>query len=297
MSPAASAPPADWNARRLRAQKLLARRPQAAPLLEFLIELLELQRDLFAWAGGQDWLPAVAAAEGEFPRLRLARLPLEELSGRFSEFLERAAEIGTDVVRGLAENLTAQGTDSQRLVLAAYLAREPLDTLAKALGCDPLQLEFFPRAFAQPLAEALAAQAAPAAQTAKADGKPPEEWHENFCPVCGGPPQLAVLLDEALIKSRRLLECALCRTRWPFRRGLCPHCGEDKAEQLEIHTTEDLPHLRVEECKTCRGYLKAVDLRKDGLAVPLVDEIASIELDLWADERGLWKLQPNLVGI
>ncbi len=287
MSPAASAPPADWNARRLRAQKLLARRPQAAPLLEFLIELLELQRELFAWAGGQDWLPNLAAAEGEFPRLRLARLPLEEMSGRFTEFLERTAEIGTDVVRGLAENVTAQGADPQRLLLAAYLARKPLDAPAEALGCDPLQLEFFPRAFAQPLVEALAAQV---------DG-PPKEWHENFCPVCGGPPQLAVLLDEALIKSRRLLECALCRTRWPFRRGLCPHCGEDKAEQLEFHTTEDMPHLRVEECKTCRGYLKAVDLRKDGLAVPLVDEIASVELDLWADERGLWKLQPNLVGI
>ena len=43
--------------------------------------------------------------------------------------------------------------------------------------------------------------------------------------------------------------------------------------------------------------LKAADLRKDGSAEPVVDEIATVELDLWARERGLLKIQPNVLGL
>jgi formate dehydrogenase maturation protein FdhE len=34
----------------------------------------------------------------------------------------------------------------------------------------------------------------------------------------------------------------------------------------------------------------------DGLAVPLVDEVASVPLDLWAAEHGYKKLEANLMG-
>jgi FdhE protein len=40
-----------------------------------------------------------------------------------------------------------------------------------------------------------------------------------------------------------------------------------------------------------------VDLTKNGLAVPEVDELASIALDLWASEHGYTKLQTNLFGL
>jgi formate dehydrogenase maturation protein FdhE len=32
-------------------------------------------------------------------------------------------------------------------------------------------------------------------------------------------------------------------------------------------------------------------------AVPLVDDIASVELDLWADVRGLRKIERNVLGL
>ena len=47
----------------------------------------------------------------------------------------------------------------------------------------------------------------------------------------------------------------------------------------------------------CRTYLKAIDLRTNGLAVPVVDELASVELDLWASEQGMAKLQQNVLGL
>jgi formate dehydrogenase maturation protein FdhE len=40
-----------------------------------------------------------------------------------------------------------------------------------------------------------------------------------------------------------------------------------------------------------------VDLRKEGHAVPLVDELAAVELDIWAQERGLTKLRENVLGL
>jgi formate dehydrogenase maturation protein FdhE len=43
--------------------------------------------------------------------------------------------------------------------------------------------------------------------------------------------------------------------------------------------------------------MKTVDLTKDGHAVPLVDELAFIPLDLWASEHGYEKIHPNLLGI
>jgi formate dehydrogenase maturation protein FdhE len=33
------------------------------------------------------------------------------------------------------------------------------------------------------------------------------------------------------------------------------------------------------------------------LAVPVVDELASVPLDIWAEEQGYTKLQPNLLGM
>jgi formate dehydrogenase maturation protein FdhE len=40
--------------------------------------------------------------------------------------------------------------------------------------------------------------------------------------------------------------------------------------------------VRVDVCDTCHSYLKSIDLTKTGLAVPVVDELATMPLDLWA---------------
>ena len=54
--------------------------------------------------------------------------------------------------------------------------------------------------------------------------------------------------------------------------------------------------MRVEACDTCKYYLKSVDMTVDGLAVPIVDEVATAPLDMWAIEHGFSKISPNLMG-
>ena len=89
----------------------------------------------------------------------------------------------------------------------------------------------------------------------------------------------------------------MCATEWRFRRLTCPHCGETDADKLPVHTAESIAHVRVDACTTCSRYIKTVDLRKNGTAVPLVDELAAVELDIWAQEQGLTKLRANVLGL
>jgi FdhE protein len=78
---------------------------------------------------------------------------------------------------------------------------------------------------------------------------------------------------------------------------LCWNCGEENKDKLPIYKTEQFDAIRVDACDTCRVYLKSVDLTKDGHAVPVVDEIAGVALDIWADENGYSKLEANLLGM
>lgn len=60
---------------------------------------------------------------------------------------------------------------------------------------------------------------------------------------------------------------------------------------------EGFDHLRVEACATCRHFIKTIDLKKNGRAVPVVDELAAIPLSLWAAENGYTKVSANLLGL
>jgi FdhE protein len=77
----------------------------------------------------------------------------------------------------------------------------------------------------------------------------------------------------------------------------CAGCGEETGARLPVYSDADqFPHLRIDACETCRRYLLSVDLRRDAAAVPEVDELAALPLDLYAAERGLTKVVPNAMG-
>jgi hypothetical protein len=143
------------------------------------------------------------------------------------------------------------------------------------------------------------------------------------CPRCGGLPQLSyfALAAEDLSSGPRLLLCARCGSSWGYARMTCPGCGEDSSGKLLVLSEEGtasgergsvvrglpgaaptsvtpavFPHLRIEACESCRHYLLNVDVAIDRQAVPVVDELAAIPLDLVARERGFTKIIPNLMG-
>ena len=151
-------------------------------------------------------------------------------------------------------------------------------------------LTYLARASAGPVLEAMG----PSAGLACAG--PTDEGH---CPRCGGSPQLAyfAVSGEALVTGPRYLVCSRCAHNWVYTRMVCAGCGETSTSRLPIYQeAERFPHVRVDGCESCHRYLLTVDLRKDGRAVPAVDELAAVPLDLYARDRGLTKIVANLMG-
>ena len=279
-----------WERRRDRTATLRDAHPHAEELLAFYGRVLDIQAQLYRKVRRSSWLDHVeVATSGNGPRLGLDGLAGPERDQLFQDFVRAVESVSTEVLVPIAGRLIAPGAPATEL-LEAFLARQPLDQMADALECMPLPLQFFPWAFLQPVAEALSMQ------TSKQH--PDIRYIESTCcPHCGWPPQLGVLRDEPEVKGRRLLLCSLCSSEWVFPRSTCPSCGEVRPDQLQYHVTDYWPHIRIEECCSCHTYLKAVDLREDGMAVPVVDELASVELDLWARDEGMEKLQRNLLGL
>jgi len=139
--------------------------------------------------------------------------------------------------------------------------------------------------FLQPYAEYLADHR----EITVVDGTP------SSCPLCGGTPIVAVLRREG-DGAKKSLICMLCAHEWSFRRIYCPSCGEEREPQMAYYSAPEIAHVRVDVCDSCHTYLKSIDLTKTGLAVPVVDELATLPLDLWAREHGYEKLQLNLLG-
>ena len=301
-----------WTVRRKRVERLRGEHPHAAELLAFYGDVLALQEPLYAKALGSRWLGAVEAADGRPPRLRLAGLPERPRERAFARFVRALPASATDLLRAVAGRLSAEPAAMSAL-LGAAAGGQPVAGVAASLDCEAAALEFFPRAFLQPIAGALASRAVsgavgesaeapggpPAGEPAEAPGGPPagDAGARAACPHCGEAPVAAVLRDLPEARGRRTLLCSLCLSEWAFPRTRCPACGEERPDRRPHHVSESWPHVRLEECGSCRTYLKAVDLRETGLAVPVVDELASVELDLWAAGQGLSKLRANLLGL
>jgi formate dehydrogenase accessory protein FdhE len=276
-----------WATRRARALRLAAEVPHAAEILGVYATLTGVQERIAAEVPVDRWLAAGRSHEAgpsATPLLRLDRLPLEELLPLFTRFLEQMVDVGTDVMKQQVKRLLA-GTKAER---RAVLVDAIVDTDAASVH---------PRAFLEAIATTLATTVASDPSAGAGPIPAVEGATATRCRVCGGQPVVDTLRDHAGVLGVRALVCGLCGSEQRIPRLTCAHCGETNAERLRVHTAESIPHVRVDECGNCRRYLKCVDLRRRGDAVPIVEELATVELDLWASEQGLTKLHTNVFGL
>ena len=294
MTAAGSAPAVSpWRLRRARAVHLLDKAPHAEEFLAFYIGLVEFQERVADAVLVDRWVPLVRVAEGSESVLAVERLPVDELVPRFDDFLGRVADVGTEVITAGAQALLVADDTHRAAVLCTALEEVP--AVAATTGEEGLNgqeppeagaADFHTRAFLEPLVTTLAAAIA----------HPPPKQTRRRCFVCAALPQLSVLRDRPDARGARSLVCSLCATEWRFPRLTCPQCGETQADRLPVHTAESVAHVRIDACLTCRRYVKSVDLRQQGTAVPLVDDVATVELDLWAGDQGLTKIRTNVLG-
>jgi formate dehydrogenase maturation protein FdhE len=259
-----------WRCRYLRAEQLSASDTASSTLVGFYAALLRAQGDVHDRLSARgDWLPS-----GDLEK------DLSAVRPHLPKILQTVAAAGSEALAIEARRLLASGAVALDETLIRFW-RTPSDD------------QFFAKAIVQPYAQRLAERGV--APRGRELGPA-----SNRCPFCCGAPQLSVLSgpgDSALEGGARALQCATCLTTWPFRRALCPQCGEEDERRLGYFTTPAFDHIRLETCETCKHYLKGVDLTRLGLAVPLVDEVAGAPLDAWATEHGFVKIELNLVGL
>ena len=270
----------DWQRRIARAEELGTQYPFAAEILRFYVAIARFQEELY---GDPGRLPersggfSGSAAQG--PQLFAPPLP-SELAGRFGEFLSVIEQNGPGPLRESARDLRNCGEDAHLRLLTVFWNGNGTETLPDGPN------DFFARAFLQPYAAAIRSRS-----NFRWNGPTP-----FLCPFCQRKPGVGILRPLGDGGQRSLL-CSFCLAEWEFRRIVCPGCGEENHAKLPVYTAEELQHVRVEACDSCRCYIKTVDMTKSGLAEPVVDEIAALPLDLWAQKQGYTKLQPNLLQL
>jgi FdhE protein len=251
-----------WDQRIRRADELAAEHPFAAEVLRFYSHVARFQKDLYAGMAdvGSD---------------------LHLLAPKFPDFLSHIAAAAPKPLAQCARDLRKLELGQWVNILDAFWRVAPQFQPEPGRATELLACIFL-----QPYAEYRAGCS---------EASPPRETF-GTCPFCSARPVTGVLRPEG-DGGKRSLICSLCSTEWDIGRIVCPACGEETVEKLAVYTTDLFPHVRVEACDTCRYYIKTVDLTKNGRAVPVVDELAAIPLDLWAQQHAYVKLRANMPGI
>jgi len=251
-----------WDLRIERARELSQKFSATAELLKFYEQLARFQKSIYE---------ELSTSEDH---------DVEVLIPFFGQLLALVREKGSPQLRTVAEKLAQTGREDWLELLQGVWQHHP-----EAQDLAPEYL-FFAKALLQPYAESLAERA-----TGVQEGTAPQ-----LCPFCESKPQVAVLRPEGDGGKRNLI-CSLCSTEWSYRRQLCPGCGEEHKDKLPVFVATEFDYVRVDACDTCKSYIKSIDLTKNGRAVPVVDELATISLNFWAQEKSYHKLAPNLFGV
>jgi FdhE protein len=266
------------------ADRLQGRFEQRAARAEALAEAPSSGREPLRFAAG------LFRAQGRAAAGILEQHGRTPLSGALERDLPRVEAPLRSVLRFLADS----GPVALRET-AAGRAAEPPDLFGARLrtawtGGPEERQDFLSHAVLRAYAEALV--------HAGVELDRPRTPGSGRCPACGAPPSISFRRSMASSDgAARFLGCGLCGTEWQTNRVRCPSCGETDPQRLPGWQSETHPAARVEACETCRRYVKSVDLTLDARAVPEVDELRSLSLDLWAVERGYVRVEPGLAGL
>jgi len=299
---------APWAARRERAEVLRGRYPFAREPLALYRALVDVQEP--AWSAARLDAPVAGDVAGYAAERVLPGI------------IDASAAVGPTALAELIRSQVAGASGPVR----AEMIRRWLD------GEEQTPVErYLARASAGPVLEALGDRAGEACGGPRdADGR-----HCPVCGAPPQLAYIAAP-PESLAAGPRSLLCSRCEAAWSYPRLTCAECGEQDTAKLTVFAEEGteertlsgstvrglrrpetgagaaasmsswpaagrpagprFPHMRIDACTTCSRYLLSIDLGRDPRAVPVVDELAAIPLDLHAVDSGFTKVVPNLMG-
>jgi FdhE protein len=105
----------------------------------------------------------------------------------------------------------------------------------------------------------------------------PETWLKSHCPVCGSLPSLSLLKGEG---GKRYLLCSYCGYQW-------------RIGSLKYFLGEGEEAYRIDLCDKCHQYIKTIDYRTLEESDPVLEDLATLHLDLLASQKGYKRSVPN----
>lgn len=278
-----------------RFQPLLEQRKAVAQELAEKFQELGLALPQFQRERSLAGVPLLAAQELD-PLLPWLRVSAEKMLPTLLE-LPPLAKSGEALKKVFLED----ERNSQKL-FEAMLAGDDTEIMAISRNLDaaPEVLLFAGEFILSPVLRGLVTQ-----QQDEEGGFPWDEegiWNQGYCPVCGDSPALAWLDRPKLEDKNTFLvggggkknyHCSLCDSSWKFRRGLCPACGKEGNNVMEIIQESGAHGERVDYCTKCKSYCPTVDLREFG-DVPDMDVMAlgMLHMDMAAAQKKLHPTKP-----
>lgn len=201
-----------------------------------------------------------------------SRADLPEIFKEQSKALNEFLETKSDTAIGLIKGILGEQNDTMK-----ELAEKEIDLGIANYFCwnllvetlEPLRLQL----------EALQAE---------------NDWKQPHCPLCGQLPGIAQLIRTEKGREREL-SCALCQTKWRYKRIGCPHCGNEEQESLHLIELTEVPAFRLDTCNQCKGYLKTyLDEGNEEIALK---DWATLHLDIIARDAGFKRKDYQLYKI
>lgn len=114
----------------------------------------------------------------------------------------------------------------------------------------------------------------------------------SICPVCASEPVASVIRIGGKVAGHRYAHCGTCACEWHMVRVKCTHCESTKGIHYQgIDGSGE--EVLAETCDECGSYRKIVNQEKNPMVEPLVDDLASLMLDLLMSETQFQRASAN----
>jgi FdhE protein len=266
-----------------RIQQIKKKRPGYGEILDFYQKVKEAQDQVKASLKidpirlKKEW-KELLAKEG-FSLIPKEEFPLDiEASDKLFRDL---CQIGKEANPHMAEQVKKikEATDHKKIDLKKLLEKEVkeqrIEQTADELGLDKKVLLFLVQSSIKPSIEAGMEQL-----RGELD---PETWRKGCCPICGSLPSLSLLKEEV---GKRYLLCSYCGYQWRVDRLFCPFCNNKDQGSLHYFYGEEEETHRIDLCDQCHRYVKTIDYRNLQESDPVLEDLATLHLDVLATQKG-----------
>ncbi len=278
---------------RERAAELAQTWPGYAAILDFYVGVKEAQEASrpavrVSRAQAQEHGAGSTAAPGR-PLIDRDDFPIDvkasvELFGALCKLAKRAnPHLGAQVDR--IEDALAAGALDLTGLLAGGGRDSTIGQAAADQGLDVHALAFLVRGSTQPSVDAVRYQLY--------DENLTDSWRKSSCPICGSEPILSLLKGQ---HGLRHLLCSRCGCDWKVDRVSCCVCGSQDAGSLQYFQSEGDAAHRIDSCDRCHHYIKTIDCRILEAPDPLLEDLATLHLDIVANRNGYTRAVLNFLS-